>query len=195
MSVVRFDSLLGRPRKGVCSTHLADYALDLEVPVYVQKAPHFRPPADPATPMIMVGPGTGVAPFLGFLQERQATGASGANWLFFGEQRRETDFYYREELAALSAAGTLTRLDLAFSRDQRAKVYVQDRMREQGAHLWAWLKDGAHFYVCGDASRMAKDVDRALHEIAVNHGRLSPEAATAYLKQLAADKRYVRDVY
>jgi sulfite reductase (NADPH) flavoprotein alpha-component len=195
VSVVRFDSLSGRPRKGVCSTHLADAGLDLEVPVFVQKAPHFRPPADPATPMIMVGPGTGVAPFLGFLQERQALGASGTNWLFFGEQRRETDFYYREELSALSAAGTLTRLDLAFSRDQRAKVYVQDRMREQGAHLWAWLKDGAHFYVCGDASRMAKDVDKALHEIAVNHGRLSPEAATAYLKQLAADKRYVRDVY
>ncbi|MFI1993863.1 molybdopterin-dependent oxidoreductase [Actinoplanes sp. NPDC020271] len=195
VSVVRFDSLLGRLRKGVCSTHLADSELDLEVPLFVQKAPHFRPPADPATPMIMVGPGTGVAPFLGFLQERQATGASGQNWLFFGEQRRETDFYYQEELAALSAAGTLTRLDLAFSRDQRAKVYVQDRMREQGAHLWAWLQDGANFYVCGDASRMAKDVDRALHEIAVNHGRLSPEAATAYLKQLAADKRYVRDVY
>ncbi|GIE87337.1 bifunctional nitrate reductase/sulfite reductase flavoprotein subunit alpha [Actinoplanes regularis] len=195
VSVVRFDSLLGRARKGVCSTHLADATLDLEVPLFVQKAPHFRPPADPATPTIMVGPGTGVAPFLGFLQERQATGASGANWLFFGEQRRDTDFYYREELSALSAAGTLTRLDLAFSRDQRAKVYVQDRMREHGAQLWAWLKDGAHFYVCGDASRMAKDVDRALHEIAVNHGRLSPEAATAYLKQLTADKRYVRDVY
>ncbi|WP_436525471.1 molybdopterin-dependent oxidoreductase [Actinoplanes sp. HUAS TT8] len=195
VSVVRFDSLLGRPRKGVCSSHLADSADEVEVPLFVQKAPHFRPPADPATPMIMVGPGTGVAPFLGFLQERQATGASGGNWLFFGEQRRETDFYYREELAALSAGGTLTRLDLAFSRDQRAKVYVQDRMREQGAHLWAWLQDGANFYVCGDASRMAKDVDRALHEIAVNHGRLSPEAATAYLKQLTADKRYVRDVY
>ncbi|AEV89075.1 molybdopterin oxidoreductase [Actinoplanes sp. SE50] len=195
VSVVRFDSLSGRPRKGVCSTHLADAAGDREVPLFVQKAPHFRPPADPATSMIMVGPGTGVAPFLGFLQERQATGASGANWLFFGEQRRETDFYYREELAALSAAGTLSRLDLAFSRDQRAKIYVQDRMREQGAQLWAWLAEGAHFYVCGDASRMAKDVDKALHEIAVNHGRLSPEAATAYLKQLAADKRYVRDVY
>ncbi|WIM96362.1 bifunctional nitrate reductase/sulfite reductase flavoprotein subunit alpha [Actinoplanes oblitus] len=195
VSVVRFDGLLGRQRLGVCSTYLADAVDDIEVPVFVQKAPHFRPPADPATPMIMVGPGTGVAPFLGFLQERQATGATGANWLFFGEQRRATDFYYREELAALSAAGTLTRLDLAFSRDQRAKVYVQDRMREQGAQLWAWLRDGAHFYVCGDASRMAKDVDRALHEIAVNHGRLSPEAATAYLKQLAADKRYVRDVY
>ncbi|KUL34543.1 bifunctional nitrate reductase/sulfite reductase flavoprotein subunit alpha [Actinoplanes awajinensis] len=195
VSVVRFDSLLGRTRKGVCSTHLADAGPDLEVSLFVQKAPHFRPPADPATAMIMVGPGTGVAPFLGFLQERQASGASGANWLFFGEQRQATDFYYAEELAALSAAGTLTRLDLAFSRDQRAKVYVQDRMREHGAQVWAWLTGGAHFYVCGDASRMAKDVDSALHEIAVNHGRLSPEAATAYLKQLAAEKRYVRDVY
>ncbi|GIF08380.1 bifunctional nitrate reductase/sulfite reductase flavoprotein subunit alpha [Actinoplanes siamensis] len=195
VSVVRFDSLLGRGRKGVCSTHLADAGPDLRVPLFVQKAPHFRPPADPSTPMIMVGPGTGVAPFLGFLQERQATGAAGANWLFFGEQRRATDFYYQEELAALSAAGTLSRLDLAFSRDQRTKIYVQDRMREQGAQLWAWLQDGAHFYVCGDASRMAKDVDRTLHEIAVHHGRLSPEAATAHLEQLAADKRYVRDVY
>ncbi|MEV6341892.1 bifunctional nitrate reductase/sulfite reductase flavoprotein subunit alpha [Actinoplanes sp. NPDC051851] len=195
VSVVRFDSRSGRARKGVCSTHLADAVLDGEVPLFVQRTPHFRPPADPATPMIMIGPGTGVAPFLGFLQERQATGASGANWLFFGEQRRATDFYYAQELASLSASGTLTRLDLAFSRDQRAKVYVQDRMREQGAQLWSWLKDGAHLYVCGDASRMAKDVDRALHEIAVNHGRLSPEAATAYLKQLTSDKRYVRDVY
>lgn len=195
VSVVRFDNHLGRPRKGVCSTHLADAAPGAEVPIFVQKAPHFRPPADPAIPMIMVGPGTGVAPFLGFLQERQVLGAPGPNWLFFGEQRRATDFYYASELAALQDAGTLTRLDLAFSRDQRAKVYVQDRMREHGAALWAWLQDGAHFYVCGDASRMARDVDRALHDIAVNHGRLSDEAATAYLKQLAADKRYVRDVY
>ncbi|MBG0567952.1 bifunctional nitrate reductase/sulfite reductase flavoprotein subunit alpha [Actinoplanes aureus] len=195
VSVVRFDSHLGRARNGVCSTHLADAPIGAEVPIFVQKAPHFRPPADPATPMIMVGPGTGVAPFLGFLQERQMLGASGPNWLFFGEQRRGTDFYYADELTALSDSGTLTRLDLAFSRDQRTKVYVQDRMREHGAALWAWLQDGAHFYVCGDASRMARDVDRALHDIAVNHGRLSDEAATAYLKQLAADKRYLRDVY
>ncbi|MEU4419844.1 bifunctional nitrate reductase/sulfite reductase flavoprotein subunit alpha [Actinoplanes sp. NPDC024001] len=195
VSVVRFENHRGQPRKGVCSTHLADAEPGAEVPIFVQKAPHFRPPADPATPMIMVGPGTGVAPFLGFLQERQVLGASGPNWLFFGEQRRATDFYYAGELAELREAGTLTRLDVAFSRDQRTKVYVQDRMREHGAALWAWLQDGAHFYVCGDASRMARDVDRALHDIAVNHGRLSEEAATAYVKQLAAEKRYVRDIY
>ncbi|MDI6102609.1 molybdopterin-dependent oxidoreductase [Actinoplanes sp. NEAU-A12] len=195
VSVVRFDNHRGRPRKGVCSTHLADAPAGAAVPVFVQRAPHFRPPADPNTPMIMVGPGTGVAPFLGFLQERQFTGAPGGNWLFFGEQRSATDFYYAEELEALRADGILSRLDVAFSRDQRAKIYVQDRMREKGAQLWAWLKAGAHFYVCGDASRMARDVDQALHDIAVNHGRLTPEAATSYLKQLAAEKRYVRDVY
>jgi sulfite reductase alpha subunit-like flavoprotein len=145
--------------------------------------------------MIMIGPGTGIAPFLGFLQERQARGAAGANWLFFGEQRRATDFYYADELAALHRDGLLTRLDLAFSRDQRTKVYVQDRMREHGAQLWNWLQDGAHFYVCGDASRMARDVDAALREIATAHGRLDAEAAQAFLKQLAAEKRYLRDVY
>ncbi|MEV0901517.1 bifunctional nitrate reductase/sulfite reductase flavoprotein subunit alpha [Actinoplanes sp. NPDC049802] len=195
VSVVRFDNHRGRSRKGVCSTHLADAPAGAEVPLFVQRAPHFRPPADPNTPMIMVGPGTGVAPFLGFLQERQITGAPGGNWLFFGEQRSATDFYYAEELEALRADGILSRLDTAFSRDQRTKVYVQDRMRDKGAQLWAWLQAGAHFYVCGDAGRMARDVDRALHDIAVNHGRLTEEAATAYLKQLATDKRYVRDVY
>ncbi|GIE31714.1 bifunctional reductase [Actinoplanes italicus] len=195
VSVVRFDNHRGRTRKGVCSTHLADASPGAEVPVFVQRAPHFRPPGDPNIPMIMVGPGTGVAPFLGFLQERQATGAPGGNWLFFGEQRSTTDFYYAEELEALRADGILSRLDVAFSRDQRAKVYVQDRMREKGAQLWAWLQAGAHFYVCGDASRMARDVDRALHDIAVNHGRLTPEAATTYVKQLATEKRYVRDIY
>ncbi|WP_433794553.1 molybdopterin-dependent oxidoreductase [Actinoplanes sp. CA-252034] len=195
VSVVRFDNHRGRSRKGVCSTHLADAPAGAPVPVFVQRAPHFRIPADPNTPMIMVGPGTGVAPFLGFLHERQVTGAPGGNWLFFGEQRSATDFYYAEELEALRADGILSRFDVAFSRDQRSKVYVQDRMREKGAMLWAWLQAGAHFYVCGDASRMARDVDRALHDIAVNHGRLTGEDATAYLKQLATEKRYVRDVY
>ncbi|WP_430787868.1 molybdopterin-dependent oxidoreductase [Actinoplanes sp. G11-F43] len=195
VSVVRFGNPAGRPRKGVCSAHLADAREGTEIPVYVQRAPHFRPPADPNTPMIMVGPGTGVAPFLGFLQERQVTGAPGGNWLFFGEQRAATDFYYATELEALRADGILSRLDLAFSRDQRSKIYVQDRMRERGAQLWAWLRAGAHFYVCGDAGRMARDVDRALHEIVAGHGRLDEEAAAAYVKQLIADKRYVRDVY
>ena len=195
VSVVRYESRNGRPRKGVCSPFLADAATGTPVPVHVQRSPHFRPPADPATPMIMVGPGTGVAPFVGFLDERRARGHRAPNWLFFGEQHRATDFYYEDELAAHLADGTLTRLDLAFSRDQRAKVYVQDRMREHGPLLWSWLQDGAHFYVCGDASRMAKDVDRALLEIAGVHGGLGEGAAAAYVKQLAADKRYVRDVY
>ncbi|MEU1122105.1 bifunctional nitrate reductase/sulfite reductase flavoprotein subunit alpha [Streptomyces sp. NPDC005899] len=195
VSVVRYENHHGKPRKGVASTFLADAPADSRVPVFVQRSPHFRPPADPATPMVMVGPGTGVAPFLGFLDERRALGHRAANWLFFGEQRRATDFYYRDELEALRSDGTLTRLDTAFSRDQRAKVYVQDRMREHGAQLWSWLQEGAHLYVCGDASRMAKDVDQALREIATAHGGLPEDAAAAYVKQLAADKRYLRDVY
>ncbi|MGV9555584.1 molybdopterin-dependent oxidoreductase [Streptomyces sp. NPDC003522] len=195
VSVVRYENLAGRPRQGVCSPFLADAAPGTGVPVHVQRSPHFRPPADPATPMVMVGPGTGVAPFVGFLQERRARGHRAPNWLFFGEQRRATDFYYEEELAALLAEGALERLDTAFSRDQRAKVYVQDRMREHGSQLWSWLRDGAHFYVCGDASRMAGDVEKALRDIAVVHGGLDESEAAAYVKQLAADKRYVRDVY
>ncbi|HEY0530529.1 MAG TPA: bifunctional nitrate reductase/sulfite reductase flavoprotein subunit alpha [Actinoplanes sp.] len=186
VSVVRF----GRNRRGVCSTFLADTAVD--APVFVQRAPHFRPPSDSAIPMIMVGPGTGIAPFIGFLHERRARGATGRNWLFFGEQRQETDFYYADELAAMRSDGTLTRLDLAFSRDQRTKIYVQDRMREHGAHLWSWIAEGAHFYVCGDAGRMARDVDTALRDIVSQHGRTD---ADLYVKQMIADKRYLRDVY
>ncbi|MFF8835423.1 molybdopterin-dependent oxidoreductase [Streptomyces sp. NPDC015130] len=195
VSVVRYENRLGRPRKGVCSPFLADAEPGATVPVFVQRAPHFRPPADPTTPMVMVGPGTGVAPFVGFLDERRALGHRAPNWLFFGEQHRATDFFYEDELAAHLAGGTLDRLDTAFSRDQRAKVYVQDRMREHGPQLWSWLRSGAHFYVCGDATRMAKDVDRALRDIAVTHGGHDEESAAAYVKQLAADKRYVRDVY
>ncbi|MBM7442261.1 bifunctional nitrate reductase/sulfite reductase flavoprotein subunit alpha [Streptomyces sp. HB132] len=195
VSVVRYENRHGAVRKGVASTFLADAEAGSPVPVFVRSAPHFRPPADPATPMVMVGPGTGVAPFVGFLDERRALGHTAPNWLLFGEQRSATDFYYREELDSLRRDGTLTRLDTAFSRDQRAKVYVQDRMREHGAQLWSWLQEGAHFYVCGDASRMAKDVDRALRDIAVAHGGLQESASAAYVKQLAADKRYVRDVY
>ncbi|WP_246113400.1 molybdopterin-dependent oxidoreductase [Streptomyces montanus] len=195
VSVVRYENLSGQARGGVCSPFLADAEPDTPVPVFVQRSPYFRPPADPATPMVMVGPGTGVAPFMGFLQERRALGHRAPNWLFFGEQHRATDFYYEDELTAFLADGTLTRLDTAFSRDQRAKVYVQDRMREHGPELWHWLQDGARFYVCGDASRMAKDVDQALRDIAVTHGGLGEAEAAAYVKQLAADKRYVRDVY
>ncbi|MEV6949411.1 molybdopterin-dependent oxidoreductase [Streptomyces sp. NPDC051172] len=195
VSVVRYENLHGRPRRGVCSPFLADAEQDTPVPVHVQRSAHFRPPADPATPMVMVGPGTGVAPFLGFLEQRRALGHRGPGWLFFGEQHRATDFYYEQELTAFLADGTLARLDTAFSRDQRTKVYVQDRMREHGPLLWSWLQDGAHFYVCGDASRMAKDVDQALRDIAVVHGGLDEAGAAAYVKQLASEKRYVRDVY
>ncbi|MEV6767759.1 bifunctional nitrate reductase/sulfite reductase flavoprotein subunit alpha [Nocardia sp. NPDC051030] len=181
-------------RGGVCSTFLADRA-DSEIPIFLQRAPHFRPPLDPNAPMIMVGPGTGIAPFRGFLQERRALGCRGRNWLFFGDQHADDNFYYRTELEDMFRSGFLTRLDLAFSRDQRERIYVQHRMIEHGAELWSWLRDGGHLYVCGDAARMAKDVDDALLKIARIHGKLSEEAALAFKKHLVAEKRYVRDVY
>lgn len=180
---------------GVCSTFLADRAADAEIPIFLQKSAHFRPPKDPSLPMIMVGPGTGVAPFRAFLQERQATGAPGRNWLFFGEQREATDFYYRDELETLKAQGYLHRLDTAFSRDQPEKIYVQQRMLENGAQLWAWLQDGAGFYVCGDASRMAKDVDAALRRVVEDHGGMTTDDADSYVTAMTREKRYVRDVY
>jgi sulfite reductase (NADPH) flavoprotein alpha-component len=194
VSTVRY-ACEGQARKGVCSTFLAYRAEDQPVPVFVQRSAHFRPPRDPRTPMVMVGPGTGVAPFRAFLQDRRADGATGRHWLFFGEQRAATDFYYRDELEALQREGFLHRLDTAFSRDQAEKVYVQHRMAEQGAALWSWLEEGAHFYVCGDASRMAKDVDAALKAVVQRHGGMSSEAAAAYVGRMAQDKRYVRDVY
>ncbi|CAE6782325.1 molybdopterin-dependent oxidoreductase [Paraburkholderia aspalathi] len=184
-----------RHRKGVSSTFLADRAGDVAVPVFVQKSAHFRPPHSSDTPIIMVGPGTGVAPFRGFLHERRARGDKGRNWLFFGEQHAATDFYYRDELEAMRDSGVLTRLDVAFSRDQTEKVYVQDRMREQGAQLWAWLEEGAHFYVCGDANRMARDVDATLKHVVAQHGGMSDEKAAEYVGRLAQEKRYARDVY
>ncbi|GGG23206.1 hypothetical protein GCM10007304_41250 [Rhodococcoides trifolii] len=193
VSVVRYrgenDSELG----GVCSTYLADRAGT--VPVYLQKSPHFRPPSDPSTPMIMIGPGTGIAPFRGFLHHRRALGHAGRNWLFFGDQHADHNFYYRTELEDMFRDGFLSRLDLAFSRDQRERIYVQDRMIEHGAEFWKWLQDGANVYVCGDASRMAKDVDDTLLTIASVHGKLSEDDALAFRKKLVADKRYVRDVY
>jgi sulfite reductase (NADPH) flavoprotein alpha-component len=186
----------GRARKGVCSTFLADRAPSrVPVPVFVQKSSGFRLPANGHTPIIMVGPGTGVAPFRAFLHERQAAGAKGPNWLFFGEQHATTDFYYREELEQMRYAGHLTRFSTAFSRDQADKVYVQNRMLEEAAELWAWLQSGAHFYVCGDASRMAKDVDATLHRVIETAGHKSPEQAAAFVNQLKAEKRYQRDVY
>ncbi len=195
VAAVRYDAH-SRNRKGVCSTFLAERAGDATpVPVFVQTSHGFRLPTDPMTPIIMVGPGTGIAPFRAFLQERRAVGAPGKNWLFFGDQKRSTDFLYQEELEAMQADGHLHRLDLAFSRDQDQKIYVQDRMRENADALWQWLQDGAHFYVCGDASRMAKDVDVALHEIAQTRGGLSPEAAAEYIASLKTQKRYQRDVY
>ena len=145
--------------------------------------------------MIMVGPGTGVAPFRGFLQERRALGHTGRNWLFFGERNSATDFYYADELVRMRDDGLLTELTLAFSRDQRHKVYVQDRLREQAARVWSWIDSGAHFYVCGDANRMAKDVQEALLDILVQHGGKSREAAEEYLNELRRAKRYQRDVY
>ncbi|MFF2084995.1 molybdopterin-dependent oxidoreductase [Nocardia sp. NPDC058176] len=196
VGVVRYGDPVGSAarRGGVCSTFLADRA-GAEVPIFLQRAPHFRPPADPNVPMIMVGPGTGIAPFRGFLHERRALGATGRNWLFFGDQHAEQNFYYRTELEDMFRSGFLTRLDLAFSRDQRERVYVQHRMIEHGAELWSWLREGAHFYVCGDAARMAKDVDDTLLRIARIHGKLDEPAALAFKKQLVAEKRYVRDVY
>ena len=185
----------GRARKGVSSTFLADRADGSPVPVFVQRSAAFKPPADPDARMIMVGPGTGVAPFRAFLQERAATGARGRNWLFFGDQHAASDFYYRDELESLKSGGVLTRLDLAFSRDQAERIYVQDRMIQHGRDLWAWLEEGASFFVCGDASRMAKDVEAALRAIVEEHGGLSSDAAKAYVQKLGSDKRYVRDVY
>ena len=195
VGVVRYDSL-GRPRKGVCSTFLADRVpTGGAVPVFVHHNKNFRPPVNPDAPMIMVGPGTGIAPFRAFLEERRATGAKGKNWLFFGDQRGATDFLFREELEAMQRDGTLTRLNLAFSRDQAEKIYVQTRMLEHGKELYAWLAEGAGFYVCGDASRMAKDVDAALHQIIQTAGGKSAEEAAAYVTSLKKDKRYQRDVY
>ena len=184
-----------RPRWGVASTFLAErIAPGDKVPVYVQRAHGFGLPADPATPIIMCGPGTGVAPFRAFLQDRQAVRASGRNWLFFGHQRRACDFFYEEELQAMKDSGFLTNLTLAWSRDGE-KVYVQDRMRQRGSEVWAWLEQGAHFYVCGDAKRMAKDVERALVDIIAEHGGCSSDKAIAYLASLRKQGRYQADVY
>jgi sulfite reductase (NADPH) flavoprotein alpha-component len=195
INVVRYQAH-GRVRKGVASTFLADRVKDeTRVPVFVQASHGFRLPTSGDTPVIMVGPGTGVAPFRAFLHERRAIGARGKNWLFFGEQRAATDFYYREELEKMSADGHLTKLSTAFSRDQAEKVYVQHRMLENAVELWSWLDAGAHLYVCGDASRMAKDVDAALHKIIETAGGRSADEARNYVAKLKTEKRYQRDVY
>lgn len=192
---VRYDAH-GRQHKGVCSTYLADLVNDdTDVRIFFTPNNHFRVPADDSLPMIMVGPGTGIAPFRAFLQEREFRKAPGKNWLFFGDRNAATDFIYREEIEAMQANGLLTRLDLAFSRDQAEKIYVQDRMKENGAELYAWLEQGGYFFVCGDAYRMAKDVDQALHDVIRVHGNKSLVEAVDYVNQLKKDKRYVRDVY
>ena len=195
VGVVRYQKS-DRLRKGVASTYLTEMVKPRErVKVFIHPSHGFRPPTNPDTPMIMVGPGTGIAPFRAFLEERAATGAKGKNWLFFGDQREEFDFLYREEMEGYLKANTLTRLDLAFSRDQSEKLYVQHRMKENAAEIWAWLQEGAHFYVCGDARRMALDVDHMLYGIIEQQGKMSPEAAKEYVKQLSKAKRYQRDVY
>lgn len=194
VAVVRYEAH-GRKRQGVCTTFLADRAKDGPVPVFVHSAKHFRPPADPAAPLIMVGPGTGIAPFRAFLQDREASGAKGKNWLFFGERNRATDFFYEDELNRWREAGVLRHLDTAFSRDQEHKIYVQDRMLENATELWKWLQDGACFYVCGDASRMAKDVDEALHRIVQEQGGKSLAEAELYVEEMKKSKRYRKDVY
>jgi sulfite reductase (NADPH) flavoprotein alpha-component len=195
INVVRYEAH-GRARKGLASTFLADRAAaETPVPVFVQTSHGFRLPSNGETPVIMVGPGTGVAPFRAFLHERRVAGAQGRNWLFFGEQRAATDFYYRDELEKMLADGRLTKLSTAFSRDQPEKIYVQTRMLENTAELWSWLEAGAHFYVCGDANRMAKDVDDALHKIIETAGGKSADEAKACVARLKSDKRYQRDVY
>ncbi len=195
VAVVRYRTN-GRDRVGVCSSFLADRVQVGETPVPVFVAPsHFAPPEDPARDAIMVGPGTGIAPFRAFVQDRAAAGATGRNWIFFGDQHRETDFLYEEEWADALAGGRLARLDTAFSRDQLLKVYVQDRLRERAAEVWEWIRGGAGFYVCGDARRMAKDVDTALHDLIAEQGAMTPAQAAEFVKQLKKEKRYQRDIY
>ena len=195
VDVVQYESH-GRLRKGVCSSFLAERADDVPVPVFPAAAKHFHLPEDPDTPIIMIGPGTGVAPFRAYLQERQVTGAKGKNWLFFGAQHESCDFAYGDEFNALVQDGFLTRFDCAWSRDQAQKVYVQHKMTENAAEIWKWLDgEGAHFFVCGDARRMAKDVDATLKNIVQKQGGKTIEQANEYVEKLKNEKRYKRDVY
>jgi sulfite reductase (NADPH) flavoprotein alpha-component len=195
VDAVRYEAL-GRLRLGVASTWFDErIAASGEVLVYVQKAHNFALPRDGATPIVMVGPGTGNAPFRAFLHQRQATAARGPAWLFFGHQREADDFFYRDEWEMLRHKGVLTNLSLAWSRDGAQKVYVQQRIREAGAELLGWLERGAHFYVCGDAKRMARDVEAAIRDVAKVHGGLSAEAAAAYVDRLKSEGRYQADVY
>ncbi|WP_213807427.1 oxidoreductase [Granulicella sp. dw_53] len=193
--VVRYESH-GRDRQGVASGHLGDRAnTGVLMPIFLHANNNFRLPEDTSAPVIMIGPGTGIAPFRAFLEERQATGQPGDNWLFFGEQREKMDFLYREQFLGMHKDGVLTRLDTAFSRDQHAKIYVQDRMQERAAELFEWLERGAYFYVCGDATRMAKDVELALLDVIAKGSNGTLEHAAEYLATMKKQKRYQRDVY
>src|SRR5881394_1973605 len=195
VDVVSYESH-GRPRKGVCSSFLAERADDVPVPVFPSVAKHFHLPEDPNIPIIMVGPGTGIAPFRAYLQERKATGAKGKNWLFFGSQHEKCDFAYGDEFEAFLKEGLLARLDCAWSRDQAQKIYVQHKMTEHADEIWKWINaEGAHFFVCGDARRMAKDVDATLRKIVQENGGKSIEEAHDYVEKLKNAKRYKRDVY
>lgn len=195
VDVIRYESH-GRIRKGVASSFLAERADHMPIPVFPSVAKHFHLPENPDTPIIMVGPGTGVAPFRAYLQERKAVGAKGKNWLFFGSQHQHCDFAYRDEFEAFKKDGILNRLDCAWSRDQPQKVYVQHRMKENAAEIWKWLDaEDAHFFVCGDARRMAKDVDATLRRIVQEQGGKNFEEANEYVEKLKSEKRYKRDVY
>jgi sulfite reductase (NADPH) flavoprotein alpha-component len=195
VDVVRYESN-GRIRKGVCSSFLAERADDVPVPVFPSVAKHFHLPEDPNTPIIMIGPGTGIAPFRAYLQERKATGAKGKNWLFFGAQHEKCDFAYGDEFEVYKKEGLLARLDCAWSRDQAQKIYVQHKMSENADEIWKWIDaQGAHFFVCGDARRMAKDVDATLRKIVQAQGGKSVEQANEYVEKLKNEKRYKRDVY
>jgi sulfite reductase (NADPH) flavoprotein alpha-component len=195
VDIIRYESH-GRVRKGVATGFLAERAANVPVPVYPSSAKHFHLPEDPNTPIIMIGPGTGVAPFRAFLQDRQATGAKGKNWLFFGAQREKCDYAYRDEFHQMKQDGILTRLDCAFSRDQAHKIYVQHKLLENAAEIWKWIDgENAQFFVCGDAKRMAKDVDAALRKIIQEQGGKDVETANEYVEKLKSDKRYKRDVY
>ena len=193
--VVRYDAH-GKERQGLASGHLGERApLGAKVPIFLHANAQFRLPEDTTKPVIMVGPGTGIAPFRAFLEERQMKGETGKNWLFFGEQRRALDFLYKDQLEGMHKDGLLTHLDLAFSRDQHKKIYVQDRMAERSAELFQWLEEGAYFYVCGDATRMAKDVELALLDAIAKGSNGTLDHAAEYLAEMKKQKRYQRDVY
>ena len=195
VGVVRYD-VEGRARAGGASSFLADRVEEEgEVRVFIEHNDNFRLPANPQTPVIMIGPGTGIAPFRAFMQQRAADEAPGKNWLFFGNPHFTEDFLYQVEWQRYVKEGVLTRIDLAWSRDQKEKIYVQDKLREQGAELWRWINDGAHIYVCGDANRMAKDVEQALLEVIAEFGGMDTEAADEFLSELRVERRYQRDVY